>query len=74
MKKVILGSIMFFTGILSIAIILAGSMSNELTVDGNYSAMRNIQQYGLMPSVYIFGVIAFIGLTLAVWGLFEKKN
>jgi len=39
MKKVILGSIMMLSGLLSVAIILAGSMANEWTVNGQYSAM-----------------------------------
>lgn len=34
MKKVILGSMMFLTGVISIALILSGSMANEWTVNG----------------------------------------
>lgn len=74
MKKVILGSIMFLAGVISIAMVLAGSMANEWTINGRFSALWNIQQYGLMPGVYIFGGIAVIGLVLASWGLLDKKN
>lgn len=74
MKKVILGSIMFLAGVISVAMVLAGSMANEWTVNGRFSALWNIQQYGLMPVVYIFGGIAVIGLVLAIWGLLDKKN
>ena len=39
MKKVILGSIMFLSGTLAAAIILAGAMANELNVNGRLSAI-----------------------------------
>lgn len=74
MKKVILGSIMFLAGVISIALVLAGSMANEWTVNGELSSFWNISQYGLMPVIYIFISIAIIGLVLAVWGLFDKKD
>lgn len=74
MKKVILGSIMFLAGVISIAVVLAGSMANEWTVNGQLSSLWNISQYGLMPAVYIFVSIAVIGLVLAIWGLFNKKD
>ena len=44
MKKVILGSIMFLSGTLAAAIILAGAMANELNVNGRLSAIWNITQ------------------------------
>ena len=74
MKKVILGSIMMLSGLLSVAIILAGSMANEWTVTGQYSAIWNITQYGLMPAIVACSIIAVVGLLLAIWGLFEKKQ
>lgn len=74
MKKVILGSIMFLAGVVSVALVLAGSMANEWTVNGNFSSLWNISQYGLMPIVYIFVGIAITGFVLAVWGLFDKKS
>ena len=74
MKKILLGSIMFLTGVISVALILAGSMANEWTVNGQFSALWNISQYGLMPAIYIFSGIAIIGAAFAVWGLFDKKD
>ena len=74
MKKVILGSALILAGIISIALILAGSMANEWTINGEFSSLWNISQYGLMPVIYIFTGIAIIGLVLAVWGLFDKKD
>ncbi len=74
MKKVILGSMMFLAGVISVALVLAGSMANEWTVNGQFSSLWNIQQYGLMPAIYVFGVIAVIGLVIAVCGLLNKKD
>lgn len=74
MKKVCFGSMMFLAGVLSVAVILAGSMANEWTVNGEFSAFWNISQYGLMPAVYVFVGISIIGMVLAIWGTFEKKN
>lgn len=65
---------MFLAGVISIALVLAGSMANEWTVNGKFSSFWNISQYGLMPVVYIFAGIAMIGLVLAVLGLFDKKD
>ena len=74
MKKVILGSTMFLTGVISVALILAGSMANEWTINGQFSSLWNISQYGLMPAIYIFIGISIVGLALAVWGIFDKKS
>lgn len=65
---------MFLAGVISVAVILAGSMANEWTVNGSFSAFWNISQYGLMPAVYLFIAIAVVGIALAIWGIFEKKN
>lgn len=74
MKKVVLGSMMFLTGIISAALILAGSMGNEWTVNGQTSSLWNISQYGLMPALYTFIGIAIIGLVLGIWGVIDRKD
>ena len=74
MKKVILGLMMLLSGIIAVAIILAGAMANEWTVNGQLSAVWNITQYGLIPALIIFSIIAVIGFLLSIWGLFEKKQ
>ena len=74
MKKIVLGSMMFLAGALSTAIILAGSMANDWTINGQHSAFWNISRYGLMPAIYIFLGIAVVGLILACWGLLDKKK
>ncbi len=73
MKKVILGSAMLSAGVISAALVLAGAMAGDWTVNGERSALWNISQYGLMPAVYVFAGIAAVGLILAVWGVAEKK-
>lgn len=74
MKKVVLGSIMFLAGLLSAAVLLSGTMSNDWTIDGRLSAFWNMSQYGLMPAFYIFAGTAILGICLAIWGIFEKKE
>lgn len=64
---------MFLTGVTSLSIVLAGSMANEWIIDGQFSSLWNISQYGLMPAVYCFIAIAAIGLAIAVWGLLIRK-
>lgn len=73
MKKVVLGSMVFLAGILSAALMLAGSMGNEWTVNGQTSSLWNISQYGLMPALYVFIGIAVLGLAFAIWGVFDKN-
>ena len=38
MKKVIAGSIMFLAGLIFTALVLAGSMANDWTINGQHSA------------------------------------
>ena len=74
MKKVLLGSVMFLTGGLSVALLLAGSMANEWTVNGQFSSVWTLSQYGLMPVVYAFLGIAAAGLAVAVWGVVDRRD
>ena len=74
MKKVILGAILFLAGTVSLALILAGAMANNWSVNGQFSAFWNISQFGLMPAVFAFGCIAVVGIAIALWGLFEKER
>ena len=68
MKKVILGSMMFLAGLLSAVVLLAGTMANDWSVNGELSSFRNMVQYGLMPVFYIF-----IGVSVAC-GYFRKRR
>ena len=74
MKKVALGSAMMLAGVLGVAILLAGTMANNMTINGRLSFSWNLSAYGLMPVLYIFIVLAVIGLIIGCWGLFDKNN
>ena len=74
MKKVILGSSIFLAGILSAAFILAGSLANDLMINGQHSSIWIISQYGLMPALAVFLCVAIAGLVLAIWGLFNQDD
>ena len=80
MKKVIIGSFMLLTGVLSCAVLLAASMSRELPAhiivgEGNIPTtfMDIFAEYSLTPAFYIFMAIAVIGIVVSAWGLLEKK-
>lgn len=72
MKKVIAGSALAGSSLLADALLLAGSMANDWTIDGAHSALWNLQRYGLMPALYTFAGIGVLGLLLLVWGLIER--
>lgn len=74
MKKVMLGAMMFLAGTLSLAVLLSGTMANDWTINGQHSSFWNLSQYGLMPAFYGFAAVAVIGLAIALWGLFDKKD
>lgn len=73
MKKVILGSIMFLSGTLAAAIILAGAMANELNVNGRLSAIWNITQYGLILQLLFFLLLPLLDCSL-LCGEYLKIN
>lgn len=73
MKKTILGAVMFFAGLVSCAILLAGPMGMQWTHNGKWaSAWWLLTNYGLVSVFYIFVAIAVIGLAVALWGVCEK--
>ena len=74
MKKVVFGALMMLAGTVSSAILLAGAMANEWTVNGQFSFSWNLSQYGLMPALVIFVLIAIVGLGIGVGGMFDRKD
>lgn len=74
MKKVVLGAIMFLAGLVSDAILLAGTVCTQWTLNGELaSALWILSQHGLMPAFFVFATIALIGLIVAIIGVFEQK-
>lgn len=74
MKKITFGMLMFLAGVLSVAMILAGSMANDWTLNGQHSALWNISRYGLLPAIYIFIGLAIVGLIVALWGVLDDES
>lgn len=74
MKKVIFGSALFASGFFSVALLLAGTLSTELTNAARSLALWRLSYVGLMPFFYLSIALAAIGLLLALWGLLEPKK
>ena len=74
MKKVVFGSAVFLGGLVSVALLLVGAMSQDWVNNNEISAMWNLSRYGLMPAFGIFIGISAAGLIIAVIGMFEKKK
>lgn len=73
MKKVICGSFMFMSGMISSALLFGFSMVQDWIIDGVHSSIWNISQYGLLPVLVLFIVISASGLGLSLWGMIEKN-
>ena len=73
MKKTILGCFLFLAGMLSTALLLSGSMSSELTINGQFLFWKTLSAYGLIPAFYFFVIVAAIGGIVAIIGLIDKK-
>ena len=82
MKKIIFGGIMMLSGILSTAILLAGTILphdfrnlysgfQTLEFRNFFTYIRGVQ---LEIPLVIFIGIAIIGFALGIWGLLEKKD
>lgn len=74
MKKVVLGSSILLGAMIALALIFSGTMMINMRVNGVHSVIWKITLYGLRPAVYIFIGIAVLGLAVAVWGFFDKKD
>jgi len=72
MKKVVLGSMMLLAGLLSCAILIAGSTLKDITINGRYSFLWNLSSLGLVPVTVLFSAIALTGLLTAFWGYLIK--
>ncbi len=53
MKIIIWGITLFLAGVISIVLLLAGSIASDWISNGLPSAIGNIFRYGLLPALYI---------------------
>ena len=78
MKKVILGGLLLLSGALGTAILMAGTMAQQMFYsndEGSWlSFSRTLSSYGLMPALYIFIGLSVAGLVIGCWGLFDKSS
>lgn len=75
MRKVIMGSIMFLTGVLSAAVLVAGAIVPNVSVTGEAPTTLawRLNHFGLVPVLWVLGGVMLIGLLLALWGATERK-
>lgn len=75
MRKVIMGSIMFLTGVLSAAVLVAGAIVPNVSVAGEAATTLawRLNYFGLTPVLWILGGVMLVGLLLAIWGAAERK-
>ncbi len=77
MKKVVIGSAMFMTGIISAVVLLAGAMAYDyksMNISPFAVTMQILAKYGLTQFLYIAIGIAVVGVAVTIWGLFGKKE
>ena len=74
MKKFLLGISMFVSGLLSIAIILAGTLASSYTVNGKSSFWLILKLYDLTPILFLLFFITVLGLILAIVGVFGHRK
>ncbi len=74
MKRVVLGSMMFLAGLLSAAVLLAGTMANDWNVNSELSSFWNVAKYGLISVFYIFAALLFWELVLQSGECLKRKN
>lgn len=74
-KKVIIGSVMFMTGIISAVVLLGGAMAyqfEQINLSPFAMTMQILVKYGLTPFLYVAVVIAVVGVVVTILGLKEK--
>ena len=74
MRKVIFGASVFFSGVISVALLFAGSMASDLVVDGGRSSLGTLTQFGLLPALLIFAGIAIVGLVIGLVGMLGRER
>lgn len=75
MKKVIFGSALFASGFLSVALLLAGTLSTELTNDSARSlALWRLSYVGLMPFFIYPSLWPLSACSWLCWDCWNPKN
>ena len=74
MKKVIIGAMMFYSGLLSMVIIYAFLIQYGWSSDMHNALLQGFLQLGLEPILYVLSTVALIGIVLILWGFFDKKS
>lgn len=74
MKKLILGIAMMLIGFIGIAILCAGAMSSQFTINGSNNFMDIWRIFGITPIAITFTVIAILGFVCSLFGILSKTK
>ncbi|WP_296128758.1 hypothetical protein [uncultured Anaerococcus sp.] len=72
LKLLLLGISMFFTGIISFAILVGAAVISTFTIDSSNCFMDTWKLHGVLPIAIAFFLLGFIGLIIAFIGFLQK--
>lgn len=73
-KLLILGISMFFTGIISFAILVGAAVISTLTLDNSNYFMNTWRLHGVTPIAIVFFILGVFGLIIALIGFLQKDK
>lgn len=73
-KLLILGISMFFTGIISFAILVGAAVMSTLTLDDSNYFMDTWRLIGVTPIAIVFFILRIFGLIIALIGFLQKDK
>ncbi|MFO3666478.1 hypothetical protein [Anaerococcus kampingiae] len=73
-KLLILGISMFFTGIISFAILVGAAVISTLTLDNSIYFMNTWRLHGVTPIAIVFFILGVFGPIIALIGFLQKDK
>ena len=74
LKLLLLGISMFFTGIISFAILVGAAVMSTLTLDDSNYFMDTWRLNGVTPIAIVFFILGIFGLIIALIGFLQKDK
>lgn len=74
LKLLLLGISMFFTGIISFAILVGAAIMSTLNLDDSNYFMYTWRLHGVTPIAIVFFILGIFGLIIALIGFLQKDK